>query len=253
MRIAALDDKADQIETIRQAMEEIGHECRGFLDESALFDTLGAQDHDLLVLDLKLPHVEGLRTVARIRTEFGTALPILVVTRSKEEQTMVDALGAGADDFMAKPLKAVELQARVRALLRRTYANVFPTVLNFGPYRFFLSTRTLRLRGKTIDLTFREYELALYLFKNLDRLLSREHLKEAVWGNELEGPTRSLDTHMSRVRTKLQLRPSNGVLLSAIYRMGYRLEFIDSDAFAPMPPSVGESAATSSTNPERIS
>jgi DNA-binding response OmpR family regulator len=128
---------------------------------------------------------------------------------------------------MTKPVRVPELQARVRALLRRAYPARHDSQLAFRGYRFHPATRTLRIDGRLVELSRREYELALFLFQNLGRLLSREHLREAVWGIGAETPSRSLDTHISRLRTKLDLRPSNGFLLSAIYGLGYRLEAID--------------------------
>ena len=82
---------------------------------------------------------------------------------------------------------------------------------------------SLRIEGKLVELSRREYELALMLFQNLGRLLSREHLREAIWGVGIENPSRSLDTHISRLRLKLQLSPANGFVLSAVYGLGYRL------------------------------
>jgi DNA-binding response OmpR family regulator len=135
----------------------------------------------------------------------------------------------GADDFMPKPIRVGELSARTRALLRRAYPAQHETEVVFGPYHFFPHSRTLHVDGEPLELKHREYELALFLFQNMGRLLSREHLREAVWGQGPEAPSRSLDTHISRLRTKLDLRPSNGFLLSAIYGLGYRLEAFDGE------------------------
>lgn len=140
---------------------------------------------------------------------------------------MVEGLNAGADDFMARPIRAGELEARVNALFRRSYPGRQEAEMVFGPYHFYPPSRTLKVRGTPVELKNREYELALFLFQNLGRLLSREHLHEAVWGLGIEALSRSLDTHVSRLRTKLDLRPANGFLLLAIYGLGYRLETID--------------------------
>ena len=224
MRIAALDDEGYQLELIRHAVEVIGHECHGFADGKSLLRDLHRETYDLLVLDWGLPDIEGPRVVQRIRNDLKSAMPILFVTNRREEEDLVEGLAAGADDFMTKPIRVAELQARVRALLRRTYPAQHESQLVFRDYRFDPATRSLRIAGRLVELSRREHALALFLFRNLGRLMSREHLREAVWGLDAETPSRSLDTHISRLRQKLDLQPSNGFLLSAVYGMGYRLE-----------------------------
>ncbi|HEY2254405.1 MAG TPA: response regulator transcription factor [Variovorax sp.] len=233
MRIAALEDEAYQLELIRHTMEVIGHECHGFSDGRSLLRDLHQQTYDLLILDWHLPDIEGPQVVRRIREDLHSALPVLFLTNRHEESDVVEGLAAGADDFMAKPIRIAELQARVHALLRRSYPAQRSEELNFRGYAFSTASRILRVQGKPVELSRREYELALFLFQNLGRLLSREHLREAVWGVGIETPSRSLDTHISRLRLKLDLVPSNGFLLSAIYGLGYRLEPLEVETLAP--------------------
>jgi len=234
MRIAAVDDEAYQLELINHTVEVIGHECHGYADGKSLLRDLHHETYDLLILDWGLPDIEGPRVVKWIREDLKSSLPILFVTNRREEEDLVEGLAAGADDFMSKPIRVAELQARVRALLRRTYPAQHESQLAFRAYRFYPATRTLRIAGKLIELSRREYELALFLFQNLGRLLSRDHLREAVWGVGSEAPSRSLDTHISRLRQKLDLQPSNGFLLSAVYGLGYRLEPLESDVLTPL-------------------
>ncbi|RZL45298.1 MAG: response regulator transcription factor [Variovorax sp.] len=235
MRIAALDDESCQLELIQHTMAGVGHECHGFEDSRSLLRELRQQSFDLLILDWSLPDVQGPQVVKWIRQDLNSRLPILFVTNRREEADMVEGLTAGADDFMVKPIRVAELEARVKALLRRAYPSQHEAELVFGPYHLFPHSRTLQVNGKLVELKHREYELALFLFQNLGRLLSREHLREAVWGLGAETPSRSLDTHISRLRTKLDLRPANGFLLSAIYGLGYRLEAIEADSLVPLP------------------
>ncbi|AMM24955.1 response regulator transcription factor [Variovorax sp. PAMC 28711] len=235
MRIAALDDETGQLELIQHTMGGIGHECHGFSDGRSLLRELRQQTYDLLILDWSLPDVQGPNVVKWIRQDLNSRLPILFVTNRREEADMVEGLSAGADDFMVKPIRIAELEARVKALLRRAYPSQHEAELVFGPYHFFPHSRTLQVNDEVVELKHREYELALFLFQNLGRLLSREHLREAVWGLGAETPSRSLDTHISRLRTKLELRPANGFLLSAIYGLGYRLEAIEPDTLLGMP------------------
>ena len=233
MRIAALDDEPSQLELIKHTMEGIGHECHIYTEGKSLLRDLRQQTFDLLILDWSLPDVSGPTVVKWIRQDLASRLPILFVTNRREEADMVEGLTAGADDFMVKPIRVGELEARVRALLRRAYPRQHEAEVSFGPYHFMLHSRVLLVNGAPVELKHREYELALFLFQNLGRLLSREHLREAVWGLGPDAPSRSLDTHISRLRTKLDLRPANGFLLSAIYGLGYRLEAIEGDALAP--------------------
>jgi DNA-binding response OmpR family regulator len=234
MRIAALDDDACQLELIRRAMESIGHACQGFSDSQEVLRELRDKGLDLLILDWTLADRQGPAVVSWVREQLDSRLPILFLVDRHGEKDMTDGLAAGADDFTVKPIRVGELQARVRALLRRIYPEWHEAELVFGPYRFCPTTRALQLRGKAVDLSHREYELARFLFQNLGRLLPREHLRQAVWGDSLEPLSRSLDTHISRLRTKLELLPANGFLLSAVYGLGYRLEAIDGDAFGPL-------------------
>jgi DNA-binding winged helix-turn-helix (wHTH) protein len=136
---------------------------------------------------------------------------------------------------MVKPIRVAELQARVHALLRRSYPSRHESELVFGDYKFSTANRTVHVKGVPAELGHREFDLALFLFQNIGRLLSREHLREAVWGIGNQTPSRSLDTHVSRLRVKLDLVPSNGLLLSAVYGLGYRLETLDTELLSPFP------------------
>lgn len=229
MRIATLGDEPREIELIQRMMVMIGHECHGFSNGKSLLRGLRTQSYDLLLLDWRPPDVEGIEMLRKLRESFGTRLPLLLMADPNDKPQVLTALLASADDFMLKPLGGTELQARVQALLRRAYPTRFEKELVCGPYHFSPLTRTLRLRGEPLRLKQREYDLALYLFRNVGRLLSREHLIQTVWGQELEAHSRSLDTHVSRVRARLDLRPANGLVLASVYGLGYRLEFLIGD------------------------
>jgi DNA-binding response OmpR family regulator len=227
MRIAVLDHEPDQLHLINQAMAGFGHECHPYTEGRILLQALRRQTFDLLILDWGLPDIRGIDVVKTVRNDLKSRLPILFVNAERDDPEVVEGLNAGADDFMANPDHAKELEARVNALLRRSYPAQHEVELVFGDYHFFPPSRVLKVKGVQVDLKNREYELALFLFQNMGRLLSREHLHEAVWGLGVEALSRSLDTHVSRLRTKLALRPSSGFLLLAIYGMGYRLETVE--------------------------
>ena len=149
------------------------------------------------------------------------------MTHRQEERDIVEGLASGADDFMVKPVRIGELNARVAALLRRAYPDNAASVLEFGRYRFLPETRAIEMDGVPVELKNREYDLALFLFQNMGRLLSRDHLKEIVWGQVADVMSRSLDTHISRLRTLLDLRPANGFIVTAVYGVGYRFEAVE--------------------------
>ena len=205
MRIAALDDDPILLELIKATTEQHGHVCHTYLTGTQLLRDIRHETFDLLIVDWHLPDMEGPEVVSAVRQTTGRHLPILFVTRRREEQDVIEALSCGADDFMTKPLRMGELMARATALLRRACPQAMSDNLVFGPYRFDPEKRSLWLRDQPVELKNREYELALFMFRNVGRLLSRAHLREVVWGETSEAPSRSLDTHMSRLRTKLEV------------------------------------------------
>lgn len=227
MRIAALDDDALQLDLIRQATEAMGHVCHTHCSGSELMRELRRQTYDLLIIDWQLPDTTGPEVVRWVRQHVDAKIPVLFVTHRQEERDIVEGLGSGADDFMVKPVRIGELTARVAALLRRAYPHNAAGMLDFGRYRFIPETRSIEMDGKPVELKNREYDLALFLFQNMGRLLSRDHLREIVWGQAADVMSRSLDTHISRLRTLLDLRPANGYIVTAVYGVGYRFEAVD--------------------------
>ena len=235
MRVAALDDDVDQLELTKYTLQAVGHDCHVFQDGDSLLRELRRESYDLLVLDWSLPDMSGPEIVQWIRDNLTERIPILFLTNRREERDIVEGLSCGADDFMSKPLRMGELVARTTALLRRAYPESMGARMAFGAYCFDADKRSLSVHGQPIELKNREYELALFMFRNAGRLLSRTHLREAVWGDGAETPSRSLDTHMSRLRTKLELTEDNGYTISAIYGMGYRLDPVGAPALHRAP------------------
>ena len=230
MRIAALDDDPLQLEFICQVLQSQGHSCHTFANGAALLEALRSDPaaFDMLIVDWELPDTSGPEVVRWAREHISTPWPILFVTHRQEERDIVQGLESGADDFMAKPIGRAELQARVASLLRRAYPHHgTDNAMEFGRYRFLPETRTLEIEGVPVELRHREYELALYLFQNKGNLLTREHLRETIWGQMAEINSRTLDTHVSRIRTQLDLRPANGYLITSVYGVGYRFESVD--------------------------
>lgn len=235
MRVAALDDEANQLELIQRTLASMGHDCHGFTDSKAFLRALRRESFDLLVLDWELPDISGIEVLRWARENLEERVPALFITNRNTEADVIEGLSAGADDFMIKPMRVGELTARVKALLRRAYHQPPSTEIAFGRYRFDVAGAKIAVDGTPVTLKQKEFDLALFLFQNIGRLLSRKHLLEAIWSIEAEVASRSLDTHVSRLRTKLGLHPENGYRLVAIYSVGYRLEAVGASVATPTP------------------
>ena len=224
MRIAILEDDPQQLHMMEQVVHSMGHTCVGYPTGAQLTKELRRESFDLLILDWELPDTSGPEVATWTRQELGPDLPILIVTLRSEETDIVHGLHSGADDFMSKPLRVAEFKARVAALLRRAYPASTEEVQQFGPYRLDRTTLTVHFGEEAIALTHREFSLALLLFQNPGRLMSRDYLREAIWGQNAEVLSRTLDTHISRLRQQLQLRPGAQYAITAVYGLGYRLD-----------------------------
>jgi DNA-binding response OmpR family regulator len=232
MRIAVLEDDETQREWMNSFLMALGHVCYPFATAEALLRELRRENYDLLMLDWNLPDMSGLDVVRWVRANLSAKVPVLFVTSHVEESDLVEALKAGADDYMSKPVRIPELLARLHALLRRAYPQKTGEVYVFGDYTFEQMAKTLTVKGVPVDLKHREYELAYLLFSRMGELLSRKYLQETVWGGQADVVSRTLDTHVSRLRVKLDLRPENGYRLSSVYSLGYRLEALTSSQTA---------------------
>jgi DNA-binding response OmpR family regulator len=240
-RVAVLEDDPVQLELVQHTMRAIGYVCIGFTDGEDLLRTLRRETFDLLILDWQLPGITGPDVVLWVREHQTSWVPIIFVTSRSDERDVVRGFNCGADDYMLKPMRVAELIARVRGLLRRANPSRGSQVQAYGRYEFNSDLRSVSFDGRSVDLKDKEFALALALFANLGRLMSRQHLCETVWGFGSSTSSRALDTLMSVLRNKLNLRPDNGLRLSAVYSVGYRLEEIA--ASKPVAHASGVSAA----------
>lgn len=224
MRIAVLDDDRLLLEMMEQVIQEMGNTCQLYETGQACLQDLRRETFDMLIVDWELPDTSGPEVIRWARQHLDASFPILFITHRSEERDIVEGLQCGADDFMTKPVRVAELKARMHALLRRAYPQCTDDVQSFGPYTFTRSSLTVTFGDKEVVLTYREFALAMLLFQNAGRLMSRDHLREAVWGQNSEVLSRSLDTHVSRLRQVLQLRPGNSYSIAAVYGLGYRLD-----------------------------
>ena len=225
MRIAVLDSDRSQADLICQVLTSAGHTCQTYDSGKEMLATLRKDSFDMLILDWQVADLGGAEVLRRAKEKLSATTPMMFITNSSAEDDIVSGVSAGADDYMIKPLRRGELVARVQALLRRAYPSQNGAEqLQFGPYIFETRPGRLLMDGAVIDVTHKEFYLALLFFRNIGRPLSRAYIHEAVWIRETAVPSRTMDTHVSRVRNKLQLRPENGFRLVPVYSYGYRLE-----------------------------
>ncbi len=229
MHIGVLEDDEDQRALIGLWLGAAGHTHRDFGTIADLLEALKRERYDLLLLDWMLPDGNSDQVLQWVRGHLGWEVAVVVITARDEEAGVVQALQAGADDYVVKPPKQHELLARLTAAARRARPGNLP-VLRLGAYEVDIQRHTLSLEGSPVTLTQKEFDLAVYLFQSPGKLLSRDHLLNKIWGLNTDVDTRTVDTHVSRLRKKLALDGTRGWKMSPVYGYGYRLDRIDAPA-----------------------
>ena len=225
MRIAIIEDDGVQGELVNGWLSADGHRCQTYTDARAFMRYFQRESFDLLVVEWDLPEMSGPDIVRWVREKADWQIPVLFVTNHGSEQDFVRALELGADDYMTKPVSREMLVARIGALCRRMGAGATKVpVLKMGAYEIDTQQRQISRKGQAVPLSEKEYSLAVLFFHNTGRLLSRDHILETVWGIRPGIPTRTVDTHVSRLRQKLGLKPEHGWRLKGVYHHGYRLD-----------------------------
>jgi DNA-binding response OmpR family regulator len=227
MRIALLEDDADHARHIAGLLESAGHAANVFSRGRQLLAELTRESYDVVVLDWVVPDVSGFDVLRAMRGQQALDTPVLFLTSRNSETDVVQALDAGADDFLVKPPRERELLSRVAALGRRSHGlPAEEEVIEIEPFRVEVAARRMLRDGAPVELTPREFDVALFFFRNAGRVVSRSHILETVWGRSAEVATRTLDTHVSRLRAALGLSSETGLKLTPVYGYGYRLESV---------------------------
>lgn len=227
-RVLIIEDEGDIARLVQDHLGDIGCVADIAASGAAAQESLNKNRYDLAILDLMLPDTDGLTLCRRIRETAGY-LPILMLTAKSTELDRVLGLEVGADDYLTKPFSVPELMARVKALFRRVEALTQATsetgaveTLQHGAMTIDMGRRTVRIAETDIDLTAREFDLLLFFARNPGRVFNRSQLLDKVWGYNHEGYEHTVNSHINRLRAKIEEDPSNPRYVKTVWGVGYK-------------------------------
>jgi len=233
MKIGLIDTHLARLQAIHSALQPTRFECVPLFLSRQVFEAIDLHGINLLMVGAHAHDMPGLSLVRSVRERVGPGMAIVYLADGQADTETAEALNHGADLCFQGDIRAPELLARLDALIRRFAVSraVRASEIRLGPYTLDRQNRSIRLHDASVSVHAREFELALLLFANAGRVLSRADIELALWGRELSPYSRTLDTHVSRLRKKLLLSTENGLRLRAIYGQGFCLErVIDAEA-----------------------
>ena len=203
------------------ALKNSGYQAIGFETAKEFYKALNEKLPELILLDIMLPDEDGLSILKCLRSRADTQkIPVILVTAKTSEIDKVKGLDGGADDYIAKPFGVMEMIARVKALLRRS-GGMEESLLTCGNVTLDGEKRMVYVDGKSIELTYKEFELLKLLMKNHGIVISRDVIMERVWDSSFEGESRTIDVHVRTLRQKLG---DGGALIKTIRNVGYMVD-----------------------------
>jgi two-component system alkaline phosphatase synthesis response regulator PhoP len=227
-KVLIIEDDTAIVDLLVLHLRDQGYETRSSNDGSAGLELALTGNFDLIVLDVMLPGLDGLSVCRNIRAE-NVSTPILMLTAKSEEIDKIVGLEIGADDYMTKPFSIRELIARIRATFRRidglgTGGVVIPDTgeRHFGTLRIDAERRLVYSAGKKIDLTSKEFDLLALLSKNPGKAFTRQELLEQVWGYQFSGYSHTVNSHINRLRAKIEKDPGKPEIVETVWGYGYR-------------------------------
>jgi two-component system, OmpR family, response regulator ResD len=221
--VLIVDDEPTIAEVVARYLDRAGYHTRIALDGPTALAAAAETRPDLVVLDVMLPGLDGLRVMSRLRDQDPAPIGVILLTARGEESDRVVGLRLGADDYVVKPFSPAELVARVDAVLRR----VDPPpdeieTLEFGEIEIDPRSRRVHVRGEEAALTQREFDVLLHMARHPHQVFSREQLMEAVWQYAFYSDTSTVTVHIRRLRTKLESDPARPRHLQTVWGVGYR-------------------------------
>jgi two-component system, OmpR family, response regulator ResD len=222
--VLIVDDEPTIVEVVARYLERAGYATRTAASGEQALQAAAEQPPDLVVLDLMMPGIDGLRVMRRLRDQASDPLGVILLTARGEESDRVTGLRLGADDYVVKPFSPAELVARVDAVLRRVDKppGEEASVLELGDLRIDPVARQVFAGGEEILLTQREFDVLLFLARHPLQVFSREQLMDAVWQYSFYTDTSTVTVHIRRLRAKLEADPSRPAHIQTVWGVGYR-------------------------------
>lgn len=223
-RILVVDDEPQITRVLRQSLKAHRYDVRTAADVESALDTFHDWHPELIITDLQMPDIDGIEFCLEIRKLSAT--PIIVLSVRGDERTKVEALDAGADDYVTKPFGIDELLARVRAALRRSGVATGEehSVLEEGDLFIDLQTRRVAVRGNDIHLTPTEFDMLVFLFRNRNRVMTHRSMLTEIWGSNFAEQTEYLRVFVGNLRKKIELNPSKPRYITTEPWVGYRFQ-----------------------------
>ncbi|GAA1056165.1 DNA-binding response regulator [Agromyces luteolus] len=223
-RILLVEDEIALSDPLSFLLEREGYEVEVAADGLAAVAAFDRDGADLVLLDLMLPGLPGTEVCREIRQR--SSVPIIMLTAKDSEVDIVVGLELGADDYVTKPYSTRELLARIRAVLRRRTepGDLDDAVIEGGRVKMDVDRHTVEVDGAAVAMPLKEFELLELLMRNAGRVLTRGQLIDRVWGSDYFGDTKTLDVHIKRIRSKIEVTPSEPVQLVTVRGLGYRFE-----------------------------
>lgn len=222
-KILLVEDEINIASFIKRGLQEFGHEVRVANDGQAGWELVQQEDFQLLILDIIMPKMNGLQLCKQYRQTYGYQSPVIMLTALGTTDDIVNGLDAGADDYLVKPFSFQELEARIKALLRRTGAEPAVPLLSCGDLTLDPSSHRA-IRGKVvIDLTVKEYRLLEYLIQNQGTAQSRLTLLKNVWDKNFDTNTNVVDVYVNYLRSKID-KDFDHKLIRTVVGVGYMME-----------------------------
>ncbi len=223
-RILVVEDEESLSDPLSYLLEREGFEVAVAADGHAALDEFDRGGADLVLLDLMLPGLPGMEVCRALRAR--SSVPVIMLTAKDSEIDKVVGLEIGADDYVTKPYSSRELVARIRAVLRRKGEpdELLPSTIEAGPVRMDVERHVVTVRGEHTSMPLKEFELLEMLLRNAGRVLTRGQLIDRVWGSDYVGDTKTLDVHVKRLRSKIEVDPKEPRHLVTVRGLGYKLD-----------------------------